>query len=446
MKLWKWLVGLFFLLVILDGALRKWVLPGYATPLLVLKDGVLWGGFLIYAFSRSPTELPRPLRSTWVPVLLGGYVYLVLIQAFNPRMPDLRVSAIGLKAHLAFVPLVVLVPALVARVTDRQVKRFLWGYVLIIVLPLAALSVYQFFSPPTAWINQYVRELKAVATVGEHIRVTATFSYISGHTAYLTFNAFLSMGVLLAGIRWGRREMILLGGLLFGAVVVVLPMAGSRAPVVIVLSALAAVLIVTEIPGRIRFIGVVLVIGGVLIQGVGGTGLAEGWGALLERTEQAGGIEGAQDRIISILDGPRKGLERGGLFGYGAGSAHQAAPRFVPGAFGHEWLPGGSLENGIARSIIELGALGWLLLIALKGTLLYFAYRTIQRASRPFELIAGITAFCLILAKLPFPVFFGITASAFFWGAVGAMLGAWSMQQVRVGSHSARRKPVATPR
>lgn len=439
MNSWKWLTGLFFLLVIVDGALRKWVLPGLSAPLFVLKDVVLWGGFLLYSLRRSPIELPRPLRSTWVPVLLIGYIYLVLVQAFNPRMPSLVVSALGLKAHLAYLPLVVLMPALISDVTERQIHRFLWGYVLLIVLPLSALSVSQFFSPPTAWINQYVRAHASIATAGGHVRVISTFSYIGSHTAYLTFNAFLGAGVLLAGLRWERQGLLTLGGLLFGATAVVLPMAGSRGPILIVLGALAALLVVAEIPGRTRFVFLVCLLGAMLVWGRGALWLTEGWTALLERSVQAGGTEGARERILSVISGPIAGIERGGLFGYGAGSSHQAAPRFVPGTFGHEWLPEGFIENFIARTIIELGSLGWLLLMALKGTLLYFAYQTLQHARRPMGLIVGVTAFCLLLAKLPFPIVFNAVSSAFYWGTVGTMLGIWSMQQLHLTSHAVHR-------
>jgi hypothetical protein len=441
MKLWKWLTGLFFLLVIVSGALRKWVLPSQSAALFVLKDLVLWGSFLLYALRRPPTELPRPLRSTWVPLLLGAYVYLALVQAFNPRMPNLIVSVVGIKAHLAFVPLVILMPALIAEVTERQALRLLWGYALLVVVPIAALSVYQFLQPPSAWINQYVREMGVVATAGQHVRVIATFSYIGSHTAYLTFNAFLSTGVLLAGLRWRRRDLVALGSLLLTVVAIVLPMAGSRGPILIVFGGMAALIALTEtrFTGWIQFAAVVLLIGVVVVEGLGGTELAEGWDALLERSVQAGGVEGAQERIASVLSSPIEGIERGGLFGYGAGSAHQAAPRFVSGAFTHEWLPESYIESSIARIIIELGVPGWLLLMTLKATLLYFAYQTVQRARGPLELIVGATAFCLLLAKLPFPVIYNTVAGAFYWGSAGAMLGVWSLQQARQGGTPSRR-------
>ena len=430
MKLWKWFVGLFFMLVFLDGALRKWVLPSQSAALFVLKDVVLWAGFGLYALRRSPLELPRPLQTTGVPLLLGGYVFLVLLQAFNPRLPNLTISALGLKSHLAFLPLLVLIPALVAETSERQFIGGLWGYTVVLVLPLTALSVYQFYQPPSAWINQYVREMSTIATVEGHVRVISTFSYIGSHTAYLTFNAFLGSGTLLAALRTRRRRLYWLGGLLIGATFVVLPMAGSRGPVVIILVALAALLTVarSQYSSSLRFLAVAFIIIVVVVQG---TGLTEGWEALANRTV---GASDTEDRLEGVLYGPIQGIERAGLLGYGAGSAHQAAVRFVPGTFSQVWLPEGSIENGIVRLITELGALGWILLLSLKTTLLYFAYQTLQRSRQPTETIVGVTAFCLILAKLPFPVVYNAVSGSLYWGAVGAMLGVWSMQHVRLRS------------
>jgi hypothetical protein len=427
MKAWKWCVGLFFVLVLVDGALRKWVLPGQSAALFVLKDVVLWAGFGLYALRRSPLELPRPLRRTGVPLLLGVYLFVVLLQAFNPRLPNLTVSALGLKAHLAFLPLVVLMPAMIAEATEKQVVRTLWGYALVLVLPLAALSVYQFYQPPSAWINQYVREMGTIATVAGRVRVISTFSYVGSHTGYLTFTAFLSAGVLFAALRTGRRDLYWLGGTLLGATFVVLPMAGSRGPIVIVLVALAALLTIveSEYTSSLRFVAVALVIVVGIVQG---TGLTEGWTAIAERAVEAGDTE---SRIEGFFYGPIRGIERGGLLGYGAGAAHQASSRFVPGSFGRDWIPGGGIENFNARMVTELGALGWLVLMVLKTSLLYLAYQTVRRARMPLDVIVGATAFCMLLAKLPSPVIYNAVTSAFYWGSAGAMLGMWSIQQVR---------------
>jgi len=441
MKLWKWLVGLFFLLLLVDGALRKWVFPSQAALLFVLKDVVLWGGFGAYALWRSPTELPRPLRRTWLPLLLGAYVFVVLLQAFNLRQPAFIVSAIGLKAHLAYLPLVVLLPAWIAETSERRMMRLLWRYALCVFLPIVGLGLYQFTQPPTAWINQYVREMQAVATITKGVpRITGTFSYIGSFTAYLAANASLSGGVLFAGLRWRRRSLILLGSTLLIASLVILPMTGSRGPVLIVAGGFIILLLIARFEGRarLRFLGVAALLTVMVVQGVVVGGIAEqGWEALAQRTERAGEGE-AQDRIVGLMLGPISGLERAGLFGYGVGTSHQAAPRFVSGSVGHAWLPDGYVENGIVRIITELGVLGWLVLVSLKLFLLYLAYQTVRRSRSPLELIVGSTAFCYLLPRLAFPVVFNVVSNAFYWGSAGAMLGVWSIQQLRRESSASR--------
>lgn len=435
MKLWKKLVGLFFLLVILDGALRKWVLPSYATVLLLLKDVVLWGGFLVYAWKRDPLELPRPLQSTLVPGLLASYVFIVCLQAFNLHQPNIIVSAIGLKAHLAYLPLVVLLPALVAQISEREGLHFLWKYGLFLYLPILVLCVYQFFQPKTAWINQYVREMAAVATIEEHPRITGTFSYIGSLAPYLRFNGYLSAAILLAGIQWGRRKLAVLGGLLLAGTFVVLPMTGSRGNVLLVVGGLVTLFLIVRLKRgrRLRIFGGIILISVITIQGFGGSALLEGWEALSSRVDPAG-VEDAQGRTLSLLLAPFKRMEEAGIFGYGVGTQHQAAGRFVLGRGAFV-----GTDNGALRLLSEIGVLGWIVLLSLKSLLLYFAFQSVRRSQGPLELILGATAFCMLLSNLWLPVIFRLVSSALYWGSAGAMLGVWSVQEARKTSLLARR-------
>ncbi|MCS3940524.1 hypothetical protein GGP84_003176 [Salinibacter ruber] len=436
MKLWKKLVGLFFLLVIVDGALRKWVLPSFETALLLLKDVVLWGGFLSYAWSRDPFELPRPLRSTWVPLFLVAYISVVLLQAFNLRQPSLMVSAIGVKAHLAYLPLVVLLPPIIAQATEEQVVKFTSAYAAFVYIPILALCVYQFFQPATAWVNQYVREMATVAKVQEYVRVTGTFSYIGSLTPYLKFNGYLGGAILLAGVQWSRRRLTILGGVILAGTAVVLPMAGGRGPVLLVIGGLVALfLIVRSQKGtRLKILSVTLLFAVVVGQGVGGNALLEGWDALIERAERAG-TEEAERRTVGLLLAPIEQAEEAGLFGYGVGTNHQAATRFVAAS---GWEGRLNVENGVQRIIMELGLLGWGILMALKTALLYIAFRAVRRSQSPVELIISATGFCMLLSNILLPVVFRLVRSALYWGTAGAVLGIWSLQEVRRESRLAR--------
>src|SRR5438045_3843494 len=43
----KSLIWIYFALLLFEGALRKWVIPGLATPLLVVRDPVLLGAYAL---------------------------------------------------------------------------------------------------------------------------------------------------------------------------------------------------------------------------------------------------------------------------------------------------------------------------------------------------------------------------------------------------------------
>jgi hypothetical protein len=428
MKLWKQLVGLFFLLVIFDGALRKWVLPSQELILFVVKDVVLWGGYLAYATRRNAFELPRPLRTTWVPTLLGAYVAIVLLQAVNIRQPALTVSALGLKSHLAYAPLVVLLPPLVARATSRQMEHLLWGYALCIQLPIVALSIFQFFQPPSAWINNYVADSATVAAVEGYPRITGTFSYIGSFTPYLQFAAFLSASVLLAGLRWNRGPLKRLGWILLAGTAIILPMTGSRSVVFISIGGLIALFFVVKNRGYLlRIVGAVLGVVGILLFSFGEIPFFKGWELVAERTESAG-TERVVARSSNRFTAPIVGITEAGLFGYGVGTNHQAAGQVTsasdwPGRYGGD-RPG-------LRVIMELGILGWLVLVALKLALVFVALQALRRSQAPIELIIGATAFCVLLSSLVTPVVYNAVGSALHWGSAGAVLGVWSLQQVR---------------
>jgi hypothetical protein len=426
MKLWKQLVAFALLLVVVDGALRKWVVPSQSLVLFVLKDVVLWGGYAAYAWRRNPFELPRPLRSTWVPPLLAVYVFVVLAQAFNPRQPSLIVGALGLKYHLAFLPLAVMIPRIVAGVTGRQFTRWLWGYSVLVYLPILGLGAYQFFQPSTAWINTYIGETERVAAVAGHPRITATFSYIGSFTPYLTFGTFLSAGILLAGFQWGQRGLKILGTLLCLASAIVLPMTGSRSMVAIPALVLVVLFLVMRTKGQwVRVVGVIAV-SVFLVGSLGGRWALEGWTALGERVEQTGAEE-AEGRFENVLMAPIDGMERAGLFGYGVGTNQKPAPRLTaqsdwPGRYGG--------DRGSLRIILELGFLGWMVLLGLKIALLYVALRALRASRSPMEFIVAATAFCVLFSNLVLPVAFNVVDGALHWASAGAVIGIWSRQQI----------------
>ncbi|MCS3662052.1 O-antigen ligase family protein [Salinibacter ruber] len=427
-SLWMWGVAAFLLLAVFDGALRKWVMPSQSLALYVLKDVLLVGGYALYALEKPPFQLPRPLKKTWFPVLLGVYIYVVCLQAFNFTQPNFAVRILGLKAHLASLPLLVLLPALLARLRQKRIEQLLFGFMAFVALPVMLLGIYQFFQPPTAWINRYVAEGVNVATVSGNPRVTGTFSYIAGMTAFMLFNTLLGFGVLIGGMMTGRRWVMWGGGIFLGLCIVVLPLSGSRAPLYFSTILIAGVsLLVSQRRGG----GTSVLLGLALASGVvvlvfTQTNLDEGWAALEERIETTDDEEG---RIKGIISGPITGIEKAGLFGYGVGTLHQAAPRLAsgsPSAWGVTYV-----ENTVERIILELGALGWFVLVVLKCVIAWMAYQALRRARSVFEFAVSTVALGKGIMHILFPVVFFVTTNITYWVAVGLLLYVWSSQQLR---------------
>jgi hypothetical protein len=430
-SLWVWGLALFFFLAVFDGALRKWVMPSQSLALFLLKDIVLAGTFAFFMLNYSPTRLPNPVDNTILPLLLSIYIYIVLLQTFNLAQPNVAVRVLGLKSHLAYLPLVVMLPVVLSKLKRWKPEHLVLGYMGLVAVPVMLVGIYQFSQPATSWVNQYVAATDYVATVGGRPRVTGTFSYIAGMTSFMLFNTLLGFGIVVGGLMNRRHRLTLFGVVFLALCLVVLPMSGSRGPVyfaVLLIGAISTLLLVRRRGGRVVLIGMLLaatVAGFVLTQ----TNLGEGWTALQERIETT---DDEERRIEGMILGPIWGIEHAGFFGYGVGSLHQAAPRLVPGASSaSSWVPAGYVENATMRLIYELGSLGWLILVTLKIYVVWMGFRVLQRAVSPFEFVVATTSLGEGLQHVLGPVVFVTTTGIIYWSVVGLLIFTWSYQETR---------------
>src|ERR1700704_1216070 len=74
------LIWLYFWLLLIEGALRKWVLPKLSTPLLIIRDPVL---LLAYILAWRAGVFPR---NRWV-LALGIIGFLSLVASLIPLWP-----------------------------------------------------------------------------------------------------------------------------------------------------------------------------------------------------------------------------------------------------------------------------------------------------------------------------------------------------------------------
>ncbi|MBI5430572.1 MAG: hypothetical protein HY938_08965 [Nitrosomonadales bacterium] len=380
-------LGLFLLLLIYDGALRKWVLPGAEQILFIAKDALLFG-LLVYAMlnrSRQKNVAMQPAAR----VLFVLYAGWVLLESGNFNLPGILVGIWGLKAHLLYASLILLLPLAFSNLDDlfrALVKIYPW-----VVVPVCALAFVQLAAPADSFINQQVRGgMDMISYFGESglVRITGTFSYITGMAAFVQVTTVLGVGLFLGG---ARTRLFLVG---LGFALAALPATGSRAVIVVaavsVLMMLIAALASRLIGMRmtIRTVAVIAILVAISLQAQDAA-----WVALQQRAESAAETFGDTGRVFTAFTNAFGFFDVAGLFGFGSGSTNYGAFAFVTDAAPFSWLPAGIyFEEESGRLVLELGMLGWLFSQAMRIALFFWSVRLAMKGLTRAARVAGVLA------------------------------------------------------
>jgi hypothetical protein len=173
-------IWIYFFLVIFEGALRKWVLPGLASPLLIIRDPIaLW---LLIAAWRKGLLVFNPYMKLMVGIGIIGIFTTLLFGHGNVWVA--LYGARGLLVHFPFI-------FLVGQVFNRDdvikvAKATVW-----LAIPMTLLIAFQFYSPQSAFVNQGVGGTDSAGFTGalNFFRPPATFSFTNGTTLFYSFLA-----------------------------------------------------------------------------------------------------------------------------------------------------------------------------------------------------------------------------------------------------------------
>jgi len=450
---WRSAVQVVMVLLVVEGAIRKWLFPGAQDLIYLAKDVLLIGVYLGFLRQRAQLRYRvQPLPVLYSALALGALVGL--LQIFNPRLPNLLVGVFGFKAYFLYVPLLFVLPAAFA--SDRELIVFLRRYILLSI-PVGLLGVAQFFSPSSSMLNTYARADEAtsamangsgyVSTFGssEYVRVTATFSYITGYCSYLVAITILVLAYL-AATRWRLRRSlaahVALGMSLLGML-----MTGSRGPVLI-LALLFPIYwwlaVMRGADGGVTFgrllLGAAML--AVLLLSVGSNAL----GAFVGRATVSGDIGG---RLIMPMTVPFEILPDAGPVGYGIGATHQTATAFTQGFAPYYWLHGLGTEAESGRIMLELGPAGFLLIYFVRLFLIGFSLRQVFALKTTFHRSLATACLMFFLAQLFGSVVFDVTSDLYFWFFGGLLLTAMRLDQVAVRAAArgaaAPSRPLAPP-
>jgi hypothetical protein len=128
-------------------------------------------------------------------------------------------------------------------------------------------------------------------------------------------------------------------------------------------------------------------------------------------------------------------LSVSGWFGFGSGSANQAAPFLVTNQSPFAWLPAGigalGFEEESGRLVVELGVIGWLISLTFRILMLIFALYILWKGASEEVKWSAI----FVLPTLALGVYMGSgvfippVGAAFYWLSVAVLIMAWNEHQ-----------------
>jgi hypothetical protein len=409
------LLWLYFWLLIFEGALRKWVLPGLSNPLLLVRDPIallaLWWGW--------PLLAKRPW-SAWIqPLLLIGPIAFLL--ALTVGHGDLFTALYGTRVMVLQLPLIFLYGA----VFDRaDVIRFSW-VLLWLSIPMAALIAAQSNLPDSHILNVGPGGQGTAAFTGAlgRSRPPGTFSFISGVASFFSLAA-ASLFILLYNTRTGLKERIfsIVAGI---ALVVAMPVSISRSLLAGYLMVVAGVFGALVL-SRTRVISLILGLVAVLLAvGVATTvpafqATSEAFVARWEMAGKSGdyGVERSevgdlgvataqiQGRVLPGFTGPLSNLENIPLLGYGIGMGTNVGAQRLSGEL--VFLIGeGGWENSLGELGVSLGLTFLIWRVALAVWMLRLALRAAVQGNRMPLILLGASFIPVLNGQLSQPTGLG---------------------------------------
>ena len=168
----------YFFLLLFEGALRKWVVPSLATPLLVVRDPIaIWLIFLSWKKGLLPAN-----------TLLVLFTLIGIVSIYTAVFighGNLLIAFYGARIFLFHFPLMYVIGSAFSRSDVIKLGKV----TLFLSIPMVMLIADQFFSPQTAWVNIGVGGEGSSGFSGGmgFFRPSATFSFTIGNHLFFAF-------------------------------------------------------------------------------------------------------------------------------------------------------------------------------------------------------------------------------------------------------------------
>ena len=409
----------------IEGALRKWVIPEsslFRYFAYFSKDLILCQVFWIKVQDPLVDEQYR-----WQQVLRVGVMLVIIGAGLSMVVGGLNpVGAVLTLRSTVGLPLLALA---ISRRLPVVALRDAMQVIALVAIPMAALGVWQFYSSPTSWVNQYAIEGSGAVTSGfdTRVRATGTFAYITGFGNFAIVAIACGIGFhAMAGRERGRRVGLaaILAGLICQGTTV------SRAVALGAVGILGGVAFNTKVASR--SIWWFSAVAGVLwctlaVFNLSSDRVSEILSSAQRRHAHLGSRDTFGKRITRPLVGLGEAISLAPM-GNGLGTEQIAGAYYNAGSMGFNHF-----EDEAPRVVMELGTVGFAgFLVVYFGSLfaLYQRYAAVLQLSGKTALWATLLACGVLWLE---GVAFNHTSSFYFWCLLGA-----AMASCRLATSAAR--------
>lgn len=343
----KRLIWLYLFLLIVEGALRKWVVPSLSDPLLIVRDPV---AVAIYVLAFLTGRFPI----NGFIIVIAGLAVASVAASLIAGQTNVLVLAYGLRINYGHLPLIWV---MAETLTRKDVER-MGCFLLLAAVPMTLVMIQQFRSPTNAWINRGIGndEMGQIYGALGRIRPPGLFSFITGPQAFYPLVAAFFFNQI-SGVRRLWWPILLGCGL---AVLVALPVSISRTAVIA--TAIVGFIFIVSLPiagagllSRFR----TLIMLGIVAFGVSFLPIFhQGREAFMARWDTASvstdgdAMRGIQGRVLGGFTQPFYFAAKAPLFGKGIGVGSNVGARLLAGRVGFLLA-----EDEWSKVFLELGPL-----------------------------------------------------------------------------------------
>jgi hypothetical protein len=343
----KLLIWLYIVLLLVEGAMRKWWFQGLADVILVIRDPVV---LAIYALAVIEGVFPANIFTAAIGALAGASIFA----SFLGGQTNLIVLAYGLRINYLHLPLM----WVMSRVMTRRDVEWIGKFFLLAAIPMTMVMVRQFQSPMNSWINRGVGidEGGQIFGADGRIRPPGLFAFITGPQLFYPLCAAFFFDQL-GGMKRMRWYLLIPAGL---AIVIALPVSISRTAMIG--TGIVAAVFVATLPfssSRISalarpMIVLSLLAGALMFFPI----FREGTSVFKMRWEQAANeSEGAAwtsllDRTVRAFTNTTYYMDQAPFMGYGVGVGSNVGSRLLHGSMGFALA-----EEEWGKILLELGPL-----------------------------------------------------------------------------------------